>query len=127
MKKPLVSIITVNYDTPKVTAEMLATLKTQNYDNFEIIVVDNASPKFTSEHLKKDFPFIIHISSPKNLGFAGGNNLGLAVAKGEYIFLANNDRFAVDAGIGDRLYRDQFRTATEFPETYFGIYGQSDL
>lgn len=55
MKKPLVSIITVNYDTPKVTAEMLATLKTQNYDNFEIIVVDNASPKFTSKHLKKRF------------------------------------------------------------------------
>ncbi|MBK6976787.1 MAG: glycosyltransferase family 2 protein [Cytophagaceae bacterium] len=91
MKKPLVSIITVNYDTPKVTAEMLASLNTQNYDNFEIIVVDNASPKLTSEHLKKDFPFIIHITSPKNLGFAGGNNLGLAFAKGEYIFLANND------------------------------------
>ncbi len=91
MNKPLVSIITVNFDTPQVTAEMLATLPAQKYPNWEVIVVDNGSPKHNSAYLKAQYPFIKHVSSPENLGFAGGNNLGLAFAKGEYIFLANND------------------------------------
>lgn len=91
MKNPLVSIITVNYDTPEVTAEMLASLSNLTYDNWEVIVVDNDSPRHSSAPLKEKFPFIKHVSSPQNIGFAGGNNLGLAFAKGEYIFLANND------------------------------------
>lgn len=91
MSSPLVSIITVNYDTPKVTAEMLRSLKLVEYPNWEIIVVDNASPKNSSVSLKEEFPFIKHISSPENLGFAGGNNIGLHFAKGEYLFFVNND------------------------------------
>ncbi|PWK20036.1 hypothetical protein LV89_03846 [Arcicella aurantiaca] len=91
MSKPLVSIITVNYDTPEVTAEMLRSLSLVAYPNWEIIVVDNASPKKSSAYLKQEFPFIKHISSPENLGFAGGNNIGLHFAKGEYLFFVNND------------------------------------
>ena len=91
MSQPLVSIITVNYDQPEVTAAMLKSLTTLDYFNYEIIVVDNASPNRSSAYLKKDFPFIKHISCPVNLGFAGGNNVGLSYAKGEYIFFINND------------------------------------
>jgi len=91
MKRPLVSIITINYNTPEVTGELLRSLAVLNYPNWEIIVVDNASPKFSSAHLKKDFPFITHISSPVNTGFSGGNNIGLHFAKGEYVFILNND------------------------------------
>lgn len=91
MSQPLVSIITVNYDTPEVTAEMLRSLSVVEYSNWEIIVVDNASPKNSSASLKKEFPFITHISCPENLGFAGGNNIGLHFAKGEYLFFVNND------------------------------------
>ena len=58
---------------------------------WEVIVVDNASPEHSSECLKKEFPFITHVSSPVNIGFAGGNNIGLHFAKGEYVFLLNND------------------------------------
>ncbi len=88
MKEPLVSIITVNYDTPEVTAEMLASLSKLTYQNWEVIVVDNASPKHSSRGLIERFPFIKHISCPKNLGFAGGNNIGLQFAKGEFAFLS---------------------------------------
>lgn len=91
MSTPLVSIITVNYDTPEVTAEMLKSLSLVEYPNWEIIVVDNASPKKSSAYLKQKFPFITHISCPENLGFAGGNNIGLHFAKGEYLFFVNND------------------------------------
>ena len=91
MYKPLVSLITVNYNQPEATRAFLRSLSFLNYPNWEVIVVDNASPDHSSAYLKKDFPFIIHISSPVNLGFAGGNNIGLHFAKGAYIFLINND------------------------------------
>ena len=92
MSDPLVSIITVNYNAPEITAELLSSLSKLNYSNYEVIVVDNASTSGRSSiNLKKQFPFIHHISSPVNLGFAGGNNIGLQFAKGEYVFLLNND------------------------------------
>lgn len=91
MKEPLVSLITVNYNQPQVTSDFLKSLSCLTYTNWEVIVVDNASPQYSSAYLKKEFPFIIHISSPENLGFAGGNNIGLHFAKGEYLFLINND------------------------------------
>lgn len=86
MSMPLVSIITINYNCPEVTAAMLHSLSLLNYPSWEVIVVDNASPQHSSASLKIGFPFIKHISSPVNLGFAGGNNIGLQFAKGEYIF-----------------------------------------
>lgn len=89
-RKPLVSLITVNYNQPEVTAEMLRSLSQLQYDNYEVIVVDNAS-KDSSASLKESFPEITHVTSPVNLGFAGGNNIGLAYAKGEYVFFINND------------------------------------
>ena len=92
MREPLVSIITVNYNTPQVTAAMLQSLSVLNYSNFEVIVVDNASTLGRSSiDLKKQYPFINHISSPVNIGYAGGNNIALQFAKGEYVFLLNND------------------------------------
>lgn len=91
MKAPLVSIITINYNTPEVTGAMLRSLSLLNYPNWEVIVVDNASPQYSSVYLKKEYPFITHITSPVNVGFAGGNNIGLHFAKGEYVFLLNND------------------------------------
>lgn len=91
MKTPLVSIITINYNTPEVTGALLQSLSVLNYPNWEIIVVDNASPQYSSAGLKKVYPFIKHISSLVNTGFAGGNNTGIHFAKGEYVFLLNND------------------------------------
>ncbi len=91
MSEPLVSLITVNYNQPEVTAAFLRSLSCLEYTNWEVIVVDNASPDHSSAFLTKEFPFITHISSPVNLGFAGGNNIGLHFAKGEYLFLINND------------------------------------
>jgi hypothetical protein len=89
-KKPLVSIITVNYNQAIVTADMLQSLSKLTYSNYEVIVVDNASAE-PSAYLKNEFPFITHVTSPENTGFAGGNNLGLHYAKGEYVFFVNND------------------------------------
>ncbi len=75
MNAPLVSIITVNYDHPEVTLELLKSLRLITYPNIEIIVVDNASPKDDPSIIKNSYPEVKFIQSKVNLGFAGGNNL----------------------------------------------------
>ncbi|RLD38739.1 MAG: glycosyltransferase family 2 protein [Bacteroidetes bacterium] len=88
---PLISIITVNYNQAKTTMEMIESLSNITYPNIEIIVVDNASTKEDPQIIKETYPRIILIESVLNYGFAGGNNLGIMRARGEYILLLNND------------------------------------
>ncbi len=88
---PLVSIITVNYDQPEVTCELIESLLHISYPCIEIIVVDNGSPTKDPSMIKEKYPEIIFIKSEQNLGFAGGNNLGIRIAKGKYLLLINND------------------------------------
>lgn len=57
----------------------------------EVIVVDNASLKDEATEIENKYPHIKVIRSDKNLGFAGGNNLGIRAAHGKYIFFLNND------------------------------------
>ena len=97
MELPLVSIITINYDHPEVTCALLASLRKITYPAIEIIVVDNASPNDDPSVIKQNFDEIQFIQSKENLGFAGGNNLGIRNAHGKYILLLNNDT-EVDAG-----------------------------
>jgi GT2 family glycosyltransferase len=91
METPLVSIITINYDHSEVTSQLLYSLRNVTYPELEIIVVDNNSPSEDPTLLKKSFPEIELICSPENIGFAGGNNLGIRRARGKYILLLNND------------------------------------
>jgi GT2 family glycosyltransferase len=86
-----VSIVTINYNQSVATCDMLESLVVCNYPNLEIFVVDNASPTDQSEIIKQKFPSVIFIQSKVNLGFAGGNNLALRQATGDYIYLINND------------------------------------
>ncbi|HTN21236.1 MAG TPA: glycosyltransferase family 2 protein [Pelobium sp.] len=87
----LVSIITVNYNQPKATIALLQSLKKQDTTGLEVILVDNASDENHEDEFNNIFPNLIFIRTKVNLGFAGGNNLGINVAKGDYIFLLNND------------------------------------
>ena len=72
---------------------------------YELIVVDNASKANEAAKIKQRYPGIICIRSEKNLGFAGGNNLGLQKAKGDYLLLLNNDTFITDNSIVHLLER----------------------
>src|SRR3978361_1354897 len=90
--EPLVSIITLNYNQPAVTCEFLASIRKLDYTNFEILVCDMASDIDPSPMiLAGDYPHTRVLLSNKNLGFAGGNNWGMRQAKGEFIFIVNND------------------------------------
>ncbi len=88
---PLISLITVNYNTLNDTIEFLESVQSLTYPNIETIVVDNFSAESPEQFLIGKFPSIVFIQSKKNLGFAGGNNLGIRVAKGDYLFFLNND------------------------------------
>ena len=90
MEKPLISVITINYNGLEHTRGMLASFQKITYPNVEIIVVDNASKEDPSV-LLEEYPDIILLKNPKNEGFAGGNNRGIEIAKGAYFFLINND------------------------------------
>lgn len=91
MEKPLVSIITINYNESQVTMDMLASVQNLTYPNIEVIVVDNASPQDQPDRIKEQYPNITLLKSERNLGFAGGNNLGVEKAKGTYLLFVNND------------------------------------
>jgi len=88
---PLVSIITVNYNHSETTIELIESLSKISYPNIEIIVVDNASPDDNPKLIKQKHPSVILIESVINYGFAGGNNLGIMRARGDYVLLLNND------------------------------------
>ncbi|MEX1240910.1 MAG: glycosyltransferase family 2 protein, partial [Cyclobacteriaceae bacterium] len=88
---PLVSIITVNYNQTQVTRELLASLRNITYPSVEIFVVDNGSIDDSILSLREEFPDINIIQTNSNLGFAGGNNVGIKASRGEFILLLNND------------------------------------
>ena len=90
MKK--VSIITVNFNHSHITDELLDSIALKNtYSNIEIIVVDNGSKVNPVPAWKEKYPQVIFIRSDINTGFAGGNNIGVNAATGDYLFLVNND------------------------------------
>lgn len=87
----MVSIITVNYNGFQDTCEFIESIRRYETYPYEIIVVDNASRENEGQKLKERYRDIQVICSEKNLGFAGGNNLGYRYAQGEYILYINND------------------------------------
>ncbi|WP_153798534.1 glycosyltransferase family 2 protein [Foetidibacter luteolus] len=89
--QPLVSIITLNYNQTDTTCEFLESTKKLEYRNFEIIVVDNASKTDGTAQIKASYPQVTVLRSEVNLGFTGGNNLGIKAAKGDFVFIVNND------------------------------------
>ena len=97
------SIITVNYNGLKDTYELIDSIPFN--DSLEVIVVDNASTEDEATSIQKNYPKVKVIRSEKNLGFAGGNNLGIKAAIGKYIFLVNNDTFFYDFNIQSLIDR----------------------
>ena len=90
--EPFVSIITLNYNQTAVTCEFLESARKLNYSNYEILVCDMASDTDPSPLiLSGNYPKTKLLLSNQNLGFAGGNNWGMRQAKGDFIFIVNND------------------------------------
>jgi len=91
LKDPNISIINVNYNGKKFLKAFFLSLKKLDYQNFEVIFVDNASSDGSVEFVKRNYPTVRLIENKKNLGFALANNQGAKIAKGKYLFFLNND------------------------------------
>ena len=84
------SIITINYNGLADTCALIDSIPL-NDNSLEVIVVDNASKADEATTIQQRYPRVRVIKSDKNLGFAGGNNLGIKAAHGKYLFFLNND------------------------------------
>ena len=88
---PLISVVVLNWNGQQVVEKCLKSLQEQTYDPLELIVVDNASIDGSTELVKKGFPEVKLILNKTNLGFGGGNNVGIKASQGRYIMMLNND------------------------------------
>lgn len=92
--QPKVFIIVLNWNGKHNTEECLVSLRNIDYDNFNVVVIDNGSQDDSVNYLCSKFPEVHFIVNKRNTGFAEGNNIGMryAVENGaDYVFLLNND------------------------------------
>jgi GT2 family glycosyltransferase len=91
---PKVFIIVLNYNGGELLKNCLQSLSRVDYGNFSTVVVDNASTDDSFEMAKNNFPSVAAIPNEKNLGFAGGNNVGIKYALengADFVLLLNQD------------------------------------
>ncbi|MFA5358999.1 MAG: glycosyltransferase family 2 protein [Patescibacteria group bacterium] len=86
-----ISINIVTYNAIHYIDECLRSVLNQTFQDFKIIVVDNASADGTLEHIKKNYPNITVLQNFKNLGFAKANNQAIKFWDSEYVLLVNQD------------------------------------
>ncbi|WP_342327860.1 glycosyltransferase family 2 protein [Pedobacter sp. FW305-3-2-15-E-R2A2] len=88
----MTSIISVNFNQPEVTIAFLKSVKDHAGEiPLEVILVDNGSRIDHGPEFLSAFPGLIYLRSAENLGFAGGNNIGIERATGDFLLLLNND------------------------------------
>jgi GT2 family glycosyltransferase len=100
LSSPSIAIILLNWNGWQDTIECVESCRTLSYPNYRILLVDNGSTDDSEAILRERFPDIEFIQTGANLGFAGGNNVGIrhALAQGaDYVWLLNNDT-VVDTG-----------------------------
>lgn len=89
-----VYVVVLNWNGWSDTAVCLSSLRRLRYENYEVIVVDNGSTDDSCLRIRSEFPWVKLLEAGKNLGFAGGCNVGMRYALGhgaDFIWLLNND------------------------------------
>ena len=122
-KESLVSIVVLNYNAGKLLLNCIESIKKSSYQNIEILVVDNISSDNSQIECKKKFPDIKLIQNNENLGYCGGNNVGIKKAEGEFIIILNPDTIVETNWIdellnaqkefGDGLYQPKILSLNE--------------
>ena len=122
-QESLVSIIVLNYNAGELLLNCIKSIKKSTYKNFEIIVVDNISKDNSHERCKEEFPEIKLIQNKRNLGYCGGNNVGIREAKGKFIVILNpdtivesnwiNELISAYNNFGDGLYQPKILSLNE--------------
>ena len=122
-KEPLISIIVLNYNAGNLLLDCIESIKKSSYENIEILVVDNISSDGSQIRCKEKFPDIKLIQNEENLGYCGGNNVGIKEANGEFIVILNpdtivepnwiNELLIAQKEFGDALYQPKILSLNE--------------
>jgi GT2 family glycosyltransferase len=116
------SIITINYNGVNDTCGLIETLPLDD-TSIEVIVVDNASENDEATLIEQRYPQVKVIRSTQNLGFAGGNNLGIQAAQGKYLFFLNNDSLGLECILLFFSRSDKFKSHQKngkgYTQSYF--------
>ena len=94
LQNPLVFTLILNFNNYSDTVETIESVYSSDYDSNTLILIENSTDKQIIEKIRSRFPSLEIITNRENLGYAGGNNVGIqaAIARGaEYIFILNND------------------------------------
>ena len=86
------SILIVNWNTEELLRQCIESIyQSTSHDDFEVIVVDNASTDGSIKMVRHNFPKVKLLQNKFNMGFAAANNQGLQICSGELILLLNSD------------------------------------
>ncbi len=120
MKNPLVSVVVVNTNRKEDLKKCLKSLTASTYKKTEIILVDNASAPPVTAGFLKGFPKVRLLRSDKNLGAAGGRNLGIKYSKGDFILFMDDDAEADKEMISEllRVLRAEKSAGIVHPKIY---------
>jgi GT2 family glycosyltransferase len=133
-RQPKVNIIILQYNNSVDTLDCLWSLKNTTYSNFDVVIVDNASREEEVEKIKDYIEegidkFDIHlIETGANLGYAGGNNIGMEYSfknGAEYVFVLNNDT-VVAPDFLDRLLEKADEYGIVGPKMNYYRYGPGE-
>jgi len=106
---PMLSIIIVNWNSTAYLLKCIESIYKYTHETeFEIIVVDNASPDDDVRLVKHQFPDVVLIESSENLGFARANNLGFRASSGEYVVFLNPDTILINPAFDLILHQVRF-------------------
>jgi GT2 family glycosyltransferase len=114
--KPKVAVVILTYNRIEVSKSCILSVLKSKYPNYVVIVVDNASTDGTPDVIKSEFPFIRLIRSDENLGYTGGNNIGISYAikkeDCDYILILNDDTV-----VESNLINELVDVAEKWPKT----------
>ncbi len=119
INKPSIAVILVNWKKYNLTSKCIESLNKSNYKNFKIILVDNEYSEKSLIELKNKHKELLVFKEKNNLGFAGGNNIGIRYALEndyDYIMLLNNDTEVKENFIlplVERIEKDHFLGAVQ--------------
>lgn len=102
------AVVVLNWNGFDDTSQCLASLARLNPAPGRVIVVDNGSTDGSAERLRAVFPWAHVVATSRNLGYAGGNNVGIRLALGEgadYVWVLNNDTVVEPGALGALLQR----------------------
>lgn len=116
-----VAVILVNFNGEKYCQKCINSIMKQTYPEVDIVFVDNASIDNSVSMVKNEFPKVKIITLKENMGFTGGNNIGIkeAIRKGsDYLLLLNTDTELMDCNLISRMVEEADKNTAVSPAIY---------